>query len=440
MIRIDRKEYLDFLIKSKDKQIIKVVSGVRRCGKSTLFEIYKDYLLKNGVEKIQIISINFEDMDYEELTDYKKLYEYIKSKMLTDKKKYIFLDEIQHVDKFEKVVDSLFIKENVDLYIIGSNAYFMSSELATLLSGRYIELKMLPLSFKEYYHTRLEYENFDKKEKKVLKTLIQYYNEYIVNSSFPYTLQLENNLKNIYEYLSGIYNSVLLKDIVARLKIADVMRLESIVKYIFDNIGNLTSISKIANTLTSMGRKTDTKTIEKYIKGLVDGLLIYEVNRYNIKGKEFLSTLSKYYVSDLGLRQMILGNRNVDMGHILENIIYLELLRRKGNVYVGQFDKSKIDFVVINSNEVEYYQVALSVLDENTLKRELDALKNIKDNYPKYLITLDEVLPNTDYEGIKIINALEWLLGEEIKIKSFKNLLTAVILIFINFILENKRS
>ena len=412
MIRIDREEYLDFLIKSKDKKIIKVVSGVRRCGKSTLFEIYKDYLLKNGVEKIQIISINFEDMDYEELSDYKKLYEYIKSKIIEDKKNYIFLDEIQHVDKFEKVVDSLFIKDNVDLYITGSNAYFMSSELTTLLSGRYIELKMLPLSFKEYYHARLEYENFDKKEKKVLKTLIQYYNEYIVNSSFPYTLQLENNLKNIYEYLNGIYNSVLLKDIVARLKIADVMRLESVVKYIFDNIGNLTSISKIANTLTSMGRKTDTKTIEKYIKGLIDGLLIYEVNRYNIKCKEFLSTLSKYYVSDLGLRQMILGNRNIDMGHILENIIYLELLRRKTNVYVGQFDKNEIDFVVINSNEIEYYQVALTVLDENTLKRELAAFKNIKDNYPKYLITLDDVLPNTDYNGIKVINALEWLLGE----------------------------
>ncbi|EGN64971.1 ATP-binding protein [Fusobacterium animalis] len=412
MIRIDRKEYLDFLIKSKDKQIIKVVSGVRRCGKSTLFEIYKDYLLKNGVEKIQIISINFEDMDYEELTDYKKLYEYIKSKMLTDKKNYIFLDEIQHVDKFEKVVDSLFIKENVDLYITGSNAYFMSSELATLLSGRYIELKMLPLSFKEYYQAKLEYEKLEKKENRTLKTLMQYYNEYIVNSSFPYTLQLNNNLKNIYEYLSGIYNSVLLKDIVARLKIADVMRLESVVKYIFDNIGNLTSISKIANTLTSMGRKTDIKTIEKYIKGLVDSLLIYEVSRYNIKGKEFLSTLSKYYVSDLGLRQMILGNRNIDMGHILENIIYLELLRRKCNVYVGQFDKNEIDFVIINSNEVEYYQAVLTVLDENTLKRELAAFKNIKDNYPKYLITLDDVLPNADYEGIKIINTLEWLLGE----------------------------
>ena len=412
MIRIDRKEYLNFLIESKDKQIIKVVSGVRRCGKSTLFEIYKDYLIKNRVEQNQIISINFEDIDYEELTDYKKLYEYIKSKIIEDKKNYIFLDEIQNVDKFEKVVDSLFIKDNVDLYITGSNAYFMSSELATLLSGRYIELKMLPLSFKEYYQARLEYKNLDKKESKILKTLMQYYNEYIVNSSFPYTLQLENNLKNIYEYLSGIYNSVLLKDIVARLKIADVMRLESVVKYLFDNIGNLTSISKIANTLTSMGRKTDTKTVEKYVKGLVDGLLIYEVNRYNIKGKEFLSTLSKYYVSDLGLRQMILGNRNIDMGHILENIIYLELLRRKANVYVGQFDKNEIDFVVINSNEVEYYQVALTVLDENTLKRELAAFKNIKDNYPKYLITLDDLLPNTDYEGIKVINALEWLLGE----------------------------
>ena len=411
MIRIDRKEYLDFLVKSKDRQIIKVVSGVRRCGKSTLFEIYKDFLIENGVAKNQIISINFEDMDYEELTDYKKLYEYIKSKMIGDKKNYIFLDEIQHVDKFEKVVDSLFIKENTDLYITGSNAYFMSSELATLLSGRYIELKMLPLSFKEYYQAKLEYEKMEQKENRISKTLIQYYNEYIVNSSFPYTLQLDSDLKNIHEYLSGIYNSVLLKDIVARLKISDVMRLESVVKYIFDNIGNLTSLSKIGNTLTSMGRKTDSKTIEKYIRGLTDSLLVHEVSRYNIKGKEFLSTLSKYYVADLGLRQMILGNRNIDMGHILENVIYLELLRRKGNVYVGQFDKNEIDFVVINSNEIEYYQVALTVLDENTLKRELDAFKNIKDNYPKYLITLDDVMVNTDYDGIKVVNALEWLLG-----------------------------
>lgn len=411
MIRIDRKEYLDFLIKSKDRQIIKVVSGVRRCGKSTLFEIYKDYLLENGIIENQIISINFEDMDYEELTDYKKLYAYIQSKMLGNKKNYIFLDEIQHVDKFEKVVDSLFIKENTDLYITGSNAYFMSSELATLLSGRYIELKMLPLSFKEYYQTSLVYEEIEKKRKPA-KTLLQYYNEYIVNSSFPYTLQLNGDLQNIQEYLRGIYNSVLLKDIVARLKISDVMRLESVVKYIFDNIGNVSSISKIGNTMTSVGRKTDSKTIEKYIRGLVESLLIYEVTRYNIKGKEFLSTLAKYYVADLGLRQVMLGNRNIDRGHILENVIYLELLRRKGNVYVGQFDRKEIDFVVVNANEIEYYQVALTVLEENTLKRELEAFKNIKDNYPKYLLTLDDVMINTNYDGIKVLNALEWLLGD----------------------------
>ncbi|SDB09571.1 hypothetical protein SAMN02983009_00439 [Fusobacterium necrophorum] len=308
-------------------------------------------------------------------------------------------------------MDSLFIKENTDLYITGSNAYFMSSELATLLSGRYIELKMLPLSFKEYYQTKLVYEEIEKKRKPA-KTLLQYYNEYIVNSSFPYTLQLNGDLQNIQEYLRGIYNSVLLKDIVARLKISDVMRLESVVKYIFDNIGNVSSISKIGNTMTSVGRKTDNKTIEKYIRGLVESLLIYEVTRYNIKGKEFLSTLAKYYVADLGLRQVMLGNRNIDRGHILENVIYLELLRRKGNVYVGQLDKREIDFVVVNANEIEYYQIALTVLEENTLKRELEAFKNIKDNYPKYLLTLDDVMINTNYDGIKVLNALEWLLGE----------------------------
>lgn len=410
MKRIDRKEYMDFLIRSKDKQIIKVVSGVRRCGKSTLFEIYKEYLLNNGIEKDQIISINFEDMDYDELTDYRKLHGYIKDRLITDKKNYIFLDEIQHVKKFEKVVDSLFIKDNTDLYITGSNAYFMSGELATLLSGRYIELKMLPLSFKEYYEGRLCYEEED--SKKVSRSILQYYNEYIVNSSFPYTLQLDNDLHNIHEYLMGIYNSVLLKDIVARLKISDVMRLESVVRYIFDNIGNMTSISKISNSMTSIGRKTDNKTIEKYIQGLTDSLIVYKASRYNIKGRELLSTLSKYYVTDLGLRQMILGNRNIDMGHILENIIYLELIRRKKNVYVGQFDEKEVDFVAITPEKTEYYQVALTVLDENTLQREIEPLKKIRDSYPKYLLTLDEVMVNRNFDGIKLINVLEWLLGD----------------------------
>ena len=407
---IIREEYLSKLKELKDKNIIKIVTGIRRCGKSTLLFQFKDWLIDQGITEYQIIFVNFEDLEYEDLTDYRKLYAYIKERLHKGVKTYVFLDEIQNVDEFPKVLDSLQLHSDVDLYVTGSNAYMLSSEIATVISGRYIQIEMLPLSFKEYYQAKLEYEKLEQKENRPSKTLIQYYNEYIVNSSFPYTLQLDSDLKNIHEYLSGIYNSVLLKDIVARLKISDVMRLESVVKYIFDNIGNLTSLSKIANTLTSMGRKTDAKTIEKYIRGLTDSLLVHEVSRYNIKGKEFLSTLSKYYVADLGLRQMILGNRNIDMGHILENVIYLELLRRKGNVYVGQFDKNEIDFVVINSNEIEYYQVALTVLDENTLKRELDAFKNIKDNYPKYLITLDDVMVNTDYDGIKVVNALEWLL------------------------------
>lgn len=413
MFRVNRKQYLDFLIDFKDKRLIKVVSGVRRCGKSTLFEIYKDYLKENFVKNEQIISINFEDMIYEELKDYKKLYEYIINKIVENEKNYIFLDEIQHVESFEKVVDSLFIKENVDVYITGSNAYFMSGELATLLSGRYIELKMLPLSFKEYYNGKLQYDKINNR-KNIQKNKLEYYNEYIINSSFPYAIQLDEKLENIQEYLNGIYNSVLLKDIVARLKISDVMRLESVVKYIFDNIGNLTSISKIGNKMTSVGRKTDNKTIEKYVRGLLDSLIIYEATRYNIKGKEFLSTLSKYYVTDLGLRQMIVGNRNIDMGHILENIVYLELIRRGNNVYVGQFDNKEIDFVTMKSSKIEYYQVSLTVMDKNTLEREIEPLKKIKDNYPKYLITMDEVLVNMNYDGIKVINAIEWLLGENV--------------------------
>lgn len=401
MKRIERKEYLDFLIRSKEKQIIKVVSGVRRCGKSTLFEIFHDYLLSQGVEKRQIHSINFENIDYEELTDYKKLHAYIKELLIEDKMNYVFLDEIQHVDKFEKVVDSLFIKKNVDMYITGSNAFFMSGELATLLSGRYIELKMLPLSFKEFYSA-----NGDTNS-----STLKLYNEYITNSSFPYTLQLNGDKKNIQEYLSGIYNSIILKDVIARLKINDVMMLESVIKFLFDNIGNLLSTTKIANTMTSMGRKIDQKTVEKYIKGLMDSLIIYQANRYNIKGKKYLSTLEKYYIVDIGLRQLLLGNRNIDLGHILENVIYLELIRRGNAVYVGQFGDGEVDFVTINSEEICYYQVALTVLDENTLKRELAPLLKISDHHPKFLITLDEIMSNANYEGIKKINAIEWLLN-----------------------------
>ena len=393
----------------KDKQIIKVVSGIRRAGKSTLFEIYKDYLQKNGVEKNQIILINFEDLEYEEYIDYKKLYKFIKDNLLENKKNYIFLDEIQHVNKFEKVVDSLFIKENVDLYITGSNAYFMSGELATLLSGRYVELEILPLSFKEYCEGKKQQE-IKKEGQELSKSLMQRYNDYIFESSFPYTLQIDKK-ENIREYLMGIYNSVLLKDVVSRLKISDVTMLESVVKYMFDNIGNITAIKKIADAITSLGRKIDVKTVEKYLSGLIDSMILYKVNRYNIKGKAYLPNLSKYYIVDIGLRNQLLGNRNIDFGHIFENIIYLELLRREKNVYVGQFGDKEVDFVVLNGEKVEYYQVALTVLDENTLKRELEPLKKIKDSYPKYLITLDEIGVNTNYDGIKVLNGLEWLVN-----------------------------
>lgn len=411
MERIEREEYLEFLKNHKDKQIIKVVSGIRRAGKSTLFEIFKNYLQKNGIEKNQIISINFEDLEYEEYTDYKKLYKFIKDNLLENKKNYIFLDEIQHVNKFEKVVDSLFIKENVDLYITGSNAYFMSGELATLLSGRYVELEILPLSFKEYCEGKKQQE-IKKEGHELSKSLMQRYNDYIFESSFPYTLQIDKK-ENIREYLMGIYNSVLLKDVVSRLKISDVMMLESVVKYMFDNIGNITAIKKIADAMTSLGRKIDVKTVEKYLSGLIDSMILYKANRYNIKGKAYLSNLSKYYIVDIGLRNQLLGNRNIDFGHIFENIIYLELLRREKNVYIGQFGDKEVDFVVLNGEKVEYYQVALTVLDENTLKRELEPLKKIKDSYPKYLITLDEIGVNTNYDGIKVLNGLEWLVNRD---------------------------
>lgn len=398
---IPRNEYMDFLIRSKDKQIIKVVSGIRRCGKSTLFELYREYLLNNGIDENQIISINFEDVEYEDLTNYKALYSHIKSLLIPDKMNYIFLDEIQHVPEYQKAVDSLFINKNVDLYITGSNAYFMSGELATLLSGRYIELKMLPLSFSEYCEGNKEDVSVNQK-----------YLSYLENSSFPYTLQYGNDKKAIIEYLKSLYNTVILKDVVARYKILDVMMLESVVKFVFNNIGSQMSITKIANTMTSDGRKIDAKTVEKYIKALMDSMIIYQAKRYNIKGKQYLKTLEKYYVVDIGLRYMLLGKRSTDVGHILENVIYLELIRRSYDVYAGQVGDVEVDFVAMNQDGINYFQVAASVRNEETLSRELNSLKKINDNYPKYIITLDED-PDADYDGIKRINALDWLLHKK---------------------------
>ena len=400
---INRDNYLDWLKSWKDKQIIKVISGVRRSGKSTLFEIYQNYLLQSGISHKQIISINFEDIDFDELTDYKKLHSFIKAKLNKNKMNYIFLDEIQNVMHYEKAVDSLFLNKNCDIYITGSNAYFMSGELATLLSGRYIELKILPLSFKEFYSA------LPKNHKN--KTDIEKFNLYLQSSSFPFAMNLIDKKREISEYLRDIYNTIILKDVVNRLKISDITTLENITKFLLSNIGSRVSTKKVSDTLISQNKPSNQKTIDKSVKGLVDSLLFYEVSRFNIKGRQFLTTQNKYYAVDTSLRNLFVKTYSTDTGHILENIVYLELIRRGYQVYIGQFNEMEIDFVAIDSQQqISYYQVSASTLDENTLQRELLPFKQIKDNYPKYLLTLDEIFGTANYNGILKKNIINWLL------------------------------
>ena len=380
MERIERAEYLKWLIKQRDKQIIKVVTGVRRCGKSTLFAIYQDYLKFHGVDDEQIIALNFEDLEYESLLDYRSLYQYIKSKLIPDKMNYIFLDEVQHVTEFQKAVDSLFLRENCDVYITGSNAYFMSGDLATLLSGRYAELSMMPISFKEFC-SGLE-------EERQQLSLQEKFNQYISLGSFPYVLKYRFGLQEAREYMQGVYNTVLLNDVVKRLMVKDVNMLEDITRFMLFNIGNRTSPTTIANTMTSKQKKIDPKTVDRYIRGLTDSLMFYEARRYNIRGKEFLSTLSKYYAADMGMRNMLVKGSASDIGHILENGVYLELRRRGYSVYVGQLGADgEVDFVTEKDGQMAYYQVSESTLSENVLQRELAPLLKISDNYPKYLLT-----------------------------------------------------
>ncbi|MBE6140429.1 MAG: ATP-binding protein [Firmicutes bacterium] len=396
MKMIERKLYLDFLKKLKDKKIIKVVTGIRRCGKSTLFTLYKEYLLKNNVDKNQIISLNFENPNDNNFTDWRELYNFIKEKLNLYKMNYIFLDEIQNIENFEKVVDGLFVQENVDLYITGSNSYMLSGELATYLTGRYMQIHMLPLSFKEYLSIHNSFEEMKE------------YQNYIENGGFPYLITLDNDQELIRNYLDGIYNTVLMKDVIFRNNIKDVLILESVVKFIFDNIGQLVSTNKISNVLNSLKRKNSVNTIESYLTNLIDSYIIYKVSRFDIKGKEYLKTGDKYYVCDLGLRKYLLGEIK-DLESILENVIFLELKRRNYEIYIGKIDKSEVDFVVKNNDGIKYIQVSLSVRDENTLNRELKALEAIKDNYPKYIITLD--YDNANYNGIRQINAIDFLLG-----------------------------
>lgn len=393
---IERTEYLEQLKRFKDRNLIKVVTGIRRCGKSTLFELYKKYLLENSVDKKQIISLNFENPKDMIFNDWKELYTYIEDKLLPDKMNYIFLDEIQVIPNFEKTVDGLFIKKNVDLYITGSNSYMLSGELATYLTGRYMQIHMLPLSFKEY----LNYYGSDNELKK--------YDTYIQNGGFPYLLNLSEDRELIRNYLDGIYNTVLMKDVISKNNIKDTMMLESIIKFIFDNIGQLVSTNKISNTLNSNNRKNSVNTVESYISNLIDSYIIYKISRYDIKGKEYLKTGDKYYVCDLGLRNYLLGLVK-DYGSILENIIFLELKRRRYRIYIGKDNDNEIDFVCETENDLIYIQVALSVRDENTLRRELRPLEAIQDNHKKYLITLD--YDTNTYDGIKQISAMDYLLN-----------------------------
>lgn len=391
---VERKYYMDKIKKLQNHQIIKVVTGVRRCGKSTLLKQFQEYLLKSGVNPEQIIAINFEDVANEHLLDYHARHDYVTERLRADNMTYIFLDEIQAVPDFQKAVDSLFLREQTDIYITGSNAHMLSGELATLLSGRYIEIPMLPLSFAEY----LELSSLDK------RTAWQNYFQY---GGFPYAVQI-TDAEIRADYLLGIYHTVLLKDVAERKRINDIRLLEIVVKFLFDNIGNIVSSKKIADNLTSFGRKTTPVTVENYVTALSDAFILYKAERYDVQGKQHLKSLEKYYAVDIGLRRLLLGNRRQDIGHILENIVYLELIRRGCKVSIGKVGDLEIDFVAEHNGEKTYYQVSATVIDENTFEREITPLKRVQDNYPKYIITMDE-LP-MDEEGIKIINIIDFLL------------------------------
>ena len=394
---IERREYLDKLLGHKDKRLIKVITGVRRCGKSTLLEMFQESLRGMGVSDDQIISINFEAYENEYLLNLDKLHAYVLDHAAKDKKTYVFLDEIQKAIGFQKVVDSLYLRKNLDLYITGSNSDLLSGELASLLTGRYVEIEMLPLSFAEFISANGGMAGLNNK-----------FRLYLENSAFPGALEFENNRKLILDYLDGLYNSIVTNDIVRRKKITDTMMLRSVLCFAFDNVGNHLSTKSISDYMNSNGRKIDVKTVEKYVTALVESFLLYRAYRYNIKGKQQLKTLEKYYAVDIGLRYAILGSEGADMGHILENVIYLELIRRGYKVSVGKWDEFEVDFVAKSPNERMYIQVAASVRDTKTLEREIRSLQKISDHYPKYILTLDDD-PDGDYNGIRRTNALRWL-------------------------------
>lgn len=398
---IKRIEYLEELKRWKDKDLIKVVTGIRRCGKSTLFDLFIEYLKEEGIDDKHIISINLESLEYD-FSGYKELYDYVVKKIKDDKKYYVFLDEVQNIKEFQKAVDGLYIKKNVDIYITGSNAFLLSGELATLLTGRYVEIKMLPLSFKEYISAFPDNNNYQ-----------SLFLEYMKNGGMPGTINVfDSGMNDINKYLDSIFSTVVFKDIMARNKITDKTLLENIIKFIFDSIGSPISTKKISDTLTSKGISTSNHTVENYINAFVECYLIYKAERFDVKGKNLLVRDYKYYSVDTGLRSYLLGKKSDrDMEHILENIVYLELLRRGYRVYVGKVDDMEIDFVAENRDGLKYFQVALTVRDEKVLERELKSLQKTGDYYPKYLITMDMDL-SADYDGITKVNAIDWLLKD----------------------------
>ncbi len=396
---VTRSDYLDLLAKWQDKHVIKVITGIRRCGKSTLLQQFREELYQKGVEEHQVVWLNFEDLDNEPYLDYKVLYDYVKGRLQQGRMNYLFFDEIQMVENFQKVLDSLFLLDNVDLYVTGSNAYLLSGEIATLLTGRYVEIKMYPFSFREFMSALPASTSPE--------TAYRYYTQF---GAFPYVLQLNGDKRLTDDYLRGLYSTIVLKDVVARKKISDVTMLESVVRFLSDNIGNLTAIKRISDAMTSSGRKISPHTVETYISALADSYIFYPVSRYDAKGLQYLQNGQKYYLADMGLRNIIIGTKTGDLGHVLENVVYLELLRRGGEVYVGKSGKAEVDFVVIRGEAKEYYQVSLSVRDSATLERELAPLQSISNHYPKYLLCLDND-PDVFHDGIRQMYVLDWLLG-----------------------------
>ena len=402
---IERKEYLDKLLSYKDKDIIKVVTGLRRSGKSTLLELFRNGLLKSGVNTKQAQFYNFELPENYLNKTWETLYFEIKSKLQADKPNYIFLDEIQNIADFEKLVDGLFASENIDVYITGSNANLLSSELATLLSGRYIEISILPFSFAEYLETR----DIDTSNKYLNYEALFY--DYVNETSLPKGVELrEEGFDKIYEYLEALYATIIEKDITQRHKIYDKRAFSNVAKFVAANIGSPISPSSISKALKADNQSVHHATVEKFIDYLVESFVFYCVNRFDIKGKKQLATQEKYYLVDAGFLNVLVGrDRTADRGHILENVVYLELLRRGYKIWTGTLRNGEIDFTVKNRNgEIEYYQVSWEISSSETKEREFTPLETITDNYPKFLLST-ESFPQSR-AGIIHKNVFEWLL------------------------------